>query len=230
MRHPQRRHGQSGGDSRRSLFRCICGLSIQFCCHTVRILTPHGRLHRNKMTLAAERLKSWRRSCARRFALSKTTRCKPQSKIEHDSPCRTLSMEPLSIAASAVALATVASQLVKALVRLRDAVRSDHVVLALANEVSDVELVLRRLGRVLRSVPEKSNPEYDDLFRSTECIRERLEEANSFIRQRLDAKDLIERVKLEKIWHRETSPLKKVQHELCSIRRSISLQLESIAV
>ena len=136
-------------------------------------------------------------------------------------------MEAFGVAASALALVGLAAELVGALIQVKRAFRSEAEVLQLANEIAEVELVLKRLSRLPQEIPPGSNPDIDILEDCVLRIELRLKEVQDIVQRRLDSKNFLDKLNMEK---RHTTSLKTIQQDFSSIRDRISLQMQALTM
>ena len=134
-------------------------------------------------------------------------------------------MEPLSLAASVIAVATLAGTTAKGFIKLR-ALHKDVPgrVNALHNEVTDLELVLRNIAAVV--------PERPDLTDAELAIRQLLERSRTGLKElgnvvgRLDLA-IRKRVRIFQglSWQKEHAHLETLQKELNSTKCSFNVLL-----
>jgi hypothetical protein len=136
-----------------------------------------------------------------------------------------LTMDPLSISASAIAVATVASQIVKNLIRVKSLIGSRDGMLALANEVADLELVLLKIGSATEAVSNGPTSEMLSLSGSIASASEKLNELDASIESCTGQKSSTNIRRRIKQWLKEPHTLERLQQELRDIRCKISLEL-----
>ena len=136
-------------------------------------------------------------------------------------------MDPLSITAGILAIATAAAQISKAISRLRAFGEVPGRVYALKNEVTDLEVVLRQL---LHNLDQKSlgpDTDYKELAQLLERTKSRLSElAKALERVAIACTAGNEKViRRTAIWWKEKALFQTLQDDIRGVKTSLSLML-----
>lgn len=145
----------------------------------------------------------------------------------HASPDR-VAMDPLSVAASVTALATVATQICSAISQLRSLCKSLPGRLhALNNEVADFELVLTQLALLLEqrrcSLTESNEMAIPHLLRQA---RMKLNETHEIVKRLvIDCKTSRNTLLGVQAWRKEQERLQMLQDDIRTVKSSLNIML-----
>ncbi len=135
--------------------------------------------------------------------------------------------DPLSIAASVLALATAAAQISKAISRLRHFGEVPGRVYALKNEVSDLEVVLRQVGNALEQnslAPDNDQGSLENILSRTKCHLADLGKALERVANAC-AGGKVKIISKSAIWWREKTLFQGFRQDIHAVKSTLNLML-----
>ncbi len=138
-------------------------------------------------------------------------------------------MDPLSITASVIAIATAAAQISKAIRGLRAFGEVPGRIYAVKNEVADLEVVLRQVGHALQQPQRRLSPDadYGELTAILARTQDRLSELAETLGRVATSCESAAGSKISRasIWWKEKSRFQRLQNDIHSIKESLNLML-----
>ena len=135
--------------------------------------------------------------------------------------------DPLSITVSVIALATAASQISKAISRLRHFGEVPSRVYALKNEVSDLEGVLRQLGHALKQTPLAPDNDQESLEQILARTKGHLADVAKALERVANtcAGGKVKVISKSAIWWKEKALFQGFQEDIRSAKTTLNLML-----
>lgn len=138
-------------------------------------------------------------------------------------------MDPLSIIASSIALATAASQIGTAINRLRHFGEVPGKIYALKNEISDLEVVLRQVGFALEQNVLASNDSHASLNKLLGRTKGHLGDLTKALERiaNVCSQRRIKVISKSTIWYTEKAVFQGFRDDIASVKQSLSLILSA---
>ena len=135
--------------------------------------------------------------------------------------------DPLSLVASVIAIATAASQISKAISRLRHFGEIPGRVYALKNEISDLEIVLRQIGQALEQKSLDPNNGQESLEQVLARTKDHLSELGKALERVANAcaGGKVKIISKSAIWWKEKSLFQSFQEDIRSVKGTMNLML-----
>ena len=133
-------------------------------------------------------------------------------------------MDPLSISASVVALATLAAQVGRAFIKLREScLELPGRIIALSNEVADLEIVLHQLKTVLEERQQLNDIDQYEIGQLIVQARERMQEMLSILNHLDDVCARRTTILRASLWRKVHPKLQSLQEEIRTIKNSLNI-------
>lgn len=142
-------------------------------------------------------------------------------------------MDPISIAASVLAIATAAEQTRRALDRVRTALKTlPGRLSALNNQVTDLEVLLRQIASLMASrndhpelVTTEAQDRIRDVIRRADVLLQELRDLSAKVEKAGDGHSRMGSIQRSRAWQRHLPRLHEIQDELSDLKSTINLLL-----